>query len=192
MNLWVWRRSVDFRLWFSLQGFCVLYFILSEFLTKDVLKCIVNPTFMIGYCDSTLINLVLKTIVLIFNTTHKMGCCEYCYWLGWYSIWRVKSESLNYPFLGQQFMVGIIQPNLLGFFREIYNHLQRMILAFQEKMALWTFFRFKQISSRYESFLLDHFLFCFNVFIFLYDCQYLFSLSSLLSWLFLLLLFLSM
>ena len=100
INLWVWSRSVDFRLRFLLQGFCVLYFILSEFLTKDVLKCIVNPTYLIGCCDSTLINLVLKTFLLIFNTTHKMGCCEYCYWLGWYNIRRVKSGSLNYPFLG--------------------------------------------------------------------------------------------
>ena len=99
INLWVWSRSVDFRLRFLLQGFCVLYFILSEFLTKDVLKCIVNPTYLIGCCDSTLINLVLKTFLLIFNTTHKMGCCEYCYWLGWYNIRRVKSGSLNYPFL---------------------------------------------------------------------------------------------
>ena len=72
-------ESVDFRLGFSLQGFCVLYFILSEFLTKDVLECIVNPTYLIGCCDFTLIKLVLKTIVLMFNTTHKMGCCEYCY-----------------------------------------------------------------------------------------------------------------
>ena len=100
INLWVWSRSVDFRLRFLLQGFCVLYFILSEFLTKDVLKCIVNPTYLIGCCDSTLINLVLKTFLLIFNTTHKMGCCEYCYWLGWYNIRHVKSGSLNYPFLG--------------------------------------------------------------------------------------------
>ena len=100
INLWVWSRSVDFRLRFLLQGFCVLYFILSEFLTKDVFKSIVNPTYLIGCCNNTLINLVLKTFLLIFNTTHKMGCCEYCYWLGWYNIRRVKSGSLNYPFLG--------------------------------------------------------------------------------------------
>ena len=46
---------------------------------KDVLKCIVNPTYFIGCCESTLINLVLKIFLLIFNTTHKMGCCKYCY-----------------------------------------------------------------------------------------------------------------
>ena len=39
----------------------------------------INPTYLIACCDCTLINLALKTIVLIFNTTHKMGCCEYCY-----------------------------------------------------------------------------------------------------------------
>ena len=83
-----WTSESDAGLW------------ISEFLTKDVSKCIVNPTYLIGCCDSTLINLVLKTFLLIFNTTHKMGCCEYCYWLGWYNIRRVKSGSLNYPFLG--------------------------------------------------------------------------------------------
>ena len=96
MNLRAWSRSVDFRLGSSLQGFCVLYFILSEFLTKDALECIVNPTYLIGCCDCTLINLALKIIVLIFNTTYKMGCCEYWYWLGWYNLWRVKSKSLRY------------------------------------------------------------------------------------------------
>ena len=35
-------------------------------------------------------------IILIFNKTHKIGCCENCYWLGWFDIWRVKSGSLNY------------------------------------------------------------------------------------------------
>ena len=99
MNLWVWSRSVDFRLGFSLQGFCVLYFILSEFLTKDVLECIVNSTYLVWCCHCTPINLVLKTIVLIFNTIHKMGCCEYCYWLGWYNIWCMKSGSRNPLFL---------------------------------------------------------------------------------------------
>ena len=108
MILWVWHRSVYFRPWFSLQGFCVLYFILSEFLTKDVLKCIINATYLIGCWNSTLINLVLKTFLLIFNTIHKMGCCKYCYWLRWSTIRRVKSGSLKYPFLGQQLMVGII------------------------------------------------------------------------------------
>ena len=73
------RKIMDFRLRFLLQGFRVLYFIFSEFPTKDVLKCIVNPTYLIGCWDSTLINLVLQTFLLIFNTTHKMGCCEYCY-----------------------------------------------------------------------------------------------------------------
>ena len=95
INLWVWSRSVDFRLRFLLQGFCVLYFILSEFLTKDVLKCIVNSTYLIGCCGS--INLVLKTFVLIFNTIHKMGCCEYYCWLGWCNTRRAKSGSFDYP-----------------------------------------------------------------------------------------------
>ena len=43
-----------------------------------VLECIVNPTYLIMCCDCTLINFVLNTIVLIFNTTHKMRCCQYC------------------------------------------------------------------------------------------------------------------
>ena len=67
-------------LWISEFNFhCVSYFTLPEFPAKDALKCIVNPTFLTGCCDSTLINLALKTIVLIFNTNHKMRCCQYCY-----------------------------------------------------------------------------------------------------------------
>ena len=81
---WVWRRSVNFSLGFSLQVFCVLCIILSEFLTKDVLEGKVNSIYLIGCCDSTLIKLVLETIVLIFNTTHKVGCCKYWYCLVWY------------------------------------------------------------------------------------------------------------
>ena len=99
-NSWVWPRSVDFRLWFSLQDFCGLYLILSEFLTKDVLKCIVNPTYLIGCCNSTLLSLILKTFLLTLNTTPKIGCCNYFYWLRWYNIRRMKSGSLNYPFVG--------------------------------------------------------------------------------------------
>ena len=47
-------------------------------------------------------------------------------------------------------------------------------------MAFWTFLHFKQILSRYELFLLEHFLLCFNAFLFLYDYQFLISFSSLL------------
>ena len=94
MKLWIWSRSVDFRLRFPLQSFCVLCFKLSEFLTKDILKCIVNPTYLIGCSNCALINHVLKTII---TTTHKMGCCKYWYWLGWYNLWSMKLRSLNYP-----------------------------------------------------------------------------------------------
>ena len=71
--------------------FLRLYFILSKFLTKDVLECIVNPTYLIECCNCNLI----KIISLIFNTTHEMGCCKYWYWLGWYNLWCVKSGSLT-------------------------------------------------------------------------------------------------
>ena len=162
MNLWVWRSSVDFWLWFSLQGFCILYFILSEFLTKDVLKCIVNPTYLIGCCDSTLINLVLKTFLLMFNTTHKMGCCEYCYWLGWYNIQRVKSGSLSYPFLsriavhGRYYIISHFFPRKISTFNKWFSHSNKRWLS--ERFSLL---------SKYELLLLEHFLFCFNAFIFL-------------------------
>ena len=91
-----------------IRRFLRFVFILSEFLTKDVFKCIVNPTYLIGCCDSILINIVLKTNVLLLNATQKMGCCEYYCWLRWHDIRRVKSRFLNYPFLGEQFMGGII------------------------------------------------------------------------------------
>ena len=115
MNLWVWHRSVDFSFGFSLQSFCVLYFILSEFMFKDALECIVNPTYLIGCCDYTLINLVLKNIVLIFNTIHKMGCCEYCYWLEWYNTCCVKLGSINYPSLDNSSWYVLYNPPFLFF-----------------------------------------------------------------------------
>ena len=64
MNLQVWRRSVDFRLQFSLEGFCVLYFILSEFLTKDVLWCTVNPREICTYNNFCLI---IYLFIIIIN-----------------------------------------------------------------------------------------------------------------------------
>ena len=178
MNLWVWSRSLDFKLGFPLQGFCVLYFALSELLAKHVLECIVNPTYLIGCCDFTRINLVLKTILLIFNKTHNVGCCEYWYWLGGYNLWRVKSGSLNYPFLECQFMVGIIQPtcffSFLPFFRERYGTTTTFILSlvflfcflnfvfdiyiiwFLRSNKTWLSERFSLL-SRYEWVLLEHF-----------------------------------
>ena len=99
MKLWVWSKSADFRIGFLLQGFCILYIILSEFLTKDVLECIVNPTYFIGCYDCNLFNLVFKAIVLILSTTHKTGCCKYWYCLGWYNLRRVEWGSLSIYFI---------------------------------------------------------------------------------------------
>ena len=93
----LWISDSDFHCKFFV--FCILY--CQNFWTRDDLECIVNPTYLIECCDCTPFNPDLKiTIVIIFNTTHKMGCCEYWYCLGWYNIWYMKSESLNYPFLG--------------------------------------------------------------------------------------------
>ena len=87
----------------------IFYIILAEFLTKEVLECTVNPAYFIGCCDCALISLFLKTIVLIFNATHKTGCCEYWDCSRWHNLWSMIShESLNYPFLVKQFIVGII------------------------------------------------------------------------------------
>ena len=96
---WIWSGSVDFKLWFSFYIVIFIFhfiFYIVRISDKNVLSSIVNPTYLIGCCDYTLINLVLKTIVLIFKTTHKMECCEYWYCFGWYNSWDVKSESLNY------------------------------------------------------------------------------------------------
>ena len=108
MNFWAWGRSENFRLGFSLQGFRVSCFILSEFLTKDILECIVNPTYLIGCCDCTLINLVFSTIALIFNATHKMGCYEYWYWLGWYNFCVIICLFLLFYFLCFAFGIYIM------------------------------------------------------------------------------------
>ena len=90
MNVWVWSRPVDFRIGFSLQDFCIFCITLSDFLIMDVLQCIVNPTCFIGCCDCNLFNLLRKTIVLIFNATHKIRCCKYWYCLWWYNLWCVE------------------------------------------------------------------------------------------------------
>ena len=59
---------------------------------------------------------------------------------------------------------------------------------FSHSNKRWVSERFSLL-SKYELLLLEHFLFCFNVFIFLYDYQFLFLLSSLLLCFFLLLFF---
>ena len=76
----------------------LVFYVLSEFLTKDVLEYIVNPTYLVGCCDCTLINLVCKTIVLIFNTTHKMGCCEYWTDRGdiIYDTWKLDLSTIHF------------------------------------------------------------------------------------------------
>ena len=51
------------------------------------------------------------------------------------------------------------------------------IMWFLRSNKRWLSERFSLL-SRYELLLLEHFLFCFNVFIFLYDYQFLFSFSS--------------
>ena len=91
-----------------MQGFCVLYIVLSEFLIKGVLECKVSSTYLIECCDCTPFNLILKiTILLTFNTTHKMECYEYWYSLGWYNLWCVKLRSLNYPFHGRNYIIQL-------------------------------------------------------------------------------------
>ena len=98
MNLWVWSRPVDFRKELSLRGFCVLYIILSELLTKDVLECAFNLTYVV---TALLFILVLKTslhFVLIFNTTHKVGCWEYWCCLRWHNYDRWNRNILTIYF----------------------------------------------------------------------------------------------
>ena len=63
VKLWV---SLNFRLGFSLQGFCILYIILSKFLFKDVLEVIVNATSLIGGSHSILFNLTLKITLQLY------------------------------------------------------------------------------------------------------------------------------
>ena len=80
---------------------------------------------------------------------------------------------------------------LLLLFCFLYLLFDIYIMQFLRSHKRWLSERFSLL-SRYELLLLEHFLFCFNVFIFLCDYQFLFSFSSLLVWLFLLLLFLSL
>ena len=98
----LWILDLDFHC--KVFAFCILY--CHDFWPRISWSIyIVNLTYLIGCCDWTLINLLLKTIVLILNISHKRGCCEYWYWLGWYKLWRVKSGSLNYPIINSRVAV---------------------------------------------------------------------------------------
>ena len=181
MNLWVRSRSVDFRLGLSLQGFYVLYFILSEFLTKKILEGIVNPAYSIGCCDCTFINLVLRGIVLIFNAIHKMGCYKYWYCLRWYNLWHMKSKAMevsyNPPFFLFKeictysnfcFIICFLFFLILCFLNFAFDIYIMWFLCSNKTWLSQRFF----LLSRYELVLLEHFLFCFHVFIFLSNYQF--------------------
>ena len=94
-----WTSKSDANLWISdldfectAFAFCILY--CQNFWPRMFWSVYsVNPAYLIGCCDCTFINLVIKAIVLIFSPTHKIGCCEYCFWLGWYNTWCVKLAS---------------------------------------------------------------------------------------------------
>ena len=98
---------MDFRLEFSLWGFCILHVLLSEFLIKNVWDT-TNPTYLIGYCNRTPFLTCPKSnflcFVPIFYITHKMGCCRYCYCLGWYNLLCVTLGRHNYPLFRYQFI----------------------------------------------------------------------------------------
>ena len=86
--------------------------------------------------------------------------------IGWHNLWRVKSGSLDYPFLGSGIAVhdryyiarlfflweiytygifSIYYFYLCLFFILCFWHLHYMIFAFQQNMAFWTFLPVKQI-----------------------------------------------
>ena len=184
MSLWVWSRSLHFRLGFPLLGFCVLHF-----------NRISEQGYLGVYSQSNLLDRMLRLHCyqscsqenltnIQYNPQDEYW--EYWYWLGWYDFWRVKWGSLNYPFLGQQFMVGIIWPA-----REICTYNNFCIIIFFVSLCFVFCFCFLNFAldiyimwflrsdktwlsecfsllSRYELVLLEHFSFYFNVFIFLY------------------------
>ena len=89
--------------WISDTTFCVLYVILSKFLSKDVLERAANPTYLKDVVSKLSFILFLKItlcLILMFNTIHNIECWKYWNGLRWYKLLRVKSESLNHPFLG--------------------------------------------------------------------------------------------
>ena len=76
------KQVCGFQTWTFIARFLHFVFYIFEISDQGCLGSIVNPTYLIGFCDCTVINLALKTIVLIFNITHKMGCCERWYLFG--------------------------------------------------------------------------------------------------------------
>ena len=120
----------------------LVFYVLSEFLTKDVLEYIVNPTYLVGCCDCTLINLVCKTIVLIFNTTHKMGCCEYWTDRGdiIYDTWKLDLSTIH--FLDNVAVHSRLLCNQPFFFLEKYAPTTTFALIFVFFIILFLYFVF--------------------------------------------------
>ena len=188
MNLWVWSRSVDFRLGFSLQGFCVLYFILLESLTKDVLECIVNPAYLIGCCECTLVSLVLQTILLIqYNPQDGMLRILLLIRVIIHDAWNRNPLTIHFSVHGRYYMTRLFVEReictynnfcfiICFYFFILFLRLCFLIFTLYDFCVLINHSERFSILSRYELVLLELFLFYLNVFIILSDYQFRFSL----------------
>ena len=127
MNFWVWSRSVDFSLGFSWKIFDFYILHCQNFWPRIFWS---QSNLLEVCCDCTLIRLVLKTNVLIFNTSHKTGCfkCWYCF--RWYNLWRAKSGSFNYPIHSFNYSVHCRYYKTYLFFKERCTYSNFCVIIF--------------------------------------------------------------
>ena len=87
------RQACGFQNRISIVRF--LRFYMSEFLTKDVLECAVNPTYLTAH----LFNIIFTTYFILFNTIHKMGRYEFWCYLKWYNyMWTGDLLTIHFSY----------------------------------------------------------------------------------------------
>ena len=171
------KQVYGFHTWIFIARF--LFFILPEFLNNSVMECMVNPIYLIGCCDYTLINLVLKTNIQfnpqdVANIRADWGAIIYdprnrdllTIHFSKSSSWQVLHVERYAP--TTTFVLSLLFIFLFCF---LYFVFDIYILLFLCSNKTWLSERFSFL-SRSELLLLEKFLFYFNVFIFLHDYQF--------------------
>ena len=178
LSSWDWstfNQPLDLRHEFSLHCF-----FLPEFLTKNVLECVVNQTYLTGCCNCPPFNLVLKVtlwFVLIFNTAHKMICSKYWYCFGWYNFWRRKSGSLEREIHLQQllfyyyFLFFVFNITLKDFYVAIKHTFLNVYSPFKQTWIAFTWTLYSILMLLYFYTITD-FNYHYHYYCYYYYCYY--------------------
>ena len=161
-------------LWILDLNFHCGVFAFYMFLIKNVWDTN-NATYLIGYCNRTPFLTCPKSNILcfvpIFYITHKMGCCRYCYCLGWYNLWCVTLGRHNYPLFRYQF-IGCYYVTTTFFvclfirdpqcpYSNFYFLLGIFVLRILRSRKIWLFLTFSSCLNTFYSILQSvHVLLC--------------------------------